>query len=82
MRSERKKEISKGLKKCPFCGGRARIDYSRAFVNSESTKVTLVYCSRCHARSGKFDIRDYNNLESALEDAVKAWNLREDIKGA
>lgn len=76
MNRDRMQDINSRLKKCPFCGGRASIDYSRVFVSGESTKAALVYCTACHSHSPKFDGRNYLRLTDAYDDAVNAWNRR------
>ena len=68
------------LKPCPFCGGEAKLEKStRAFVGGKSTKCSLVHCSKCNARTAKFDITDYGRSSHSLAarlDAIEAWNRR------
>ena len=68
------------LKKCPFCGGIAKINEKY----NTKTRLTFVEvtCLACGGR-GKTAIynRNYDcQKEQAYEAAVAAWNLRSDEK--
>ena len=64
------------LKNCPFCGGKPYLEkHHRAFVKAESTHVSLVRCTQCEAKTGKFDHREYGR-SAASSAAVEAWNRR------
>lgn len=68
------------LKPCPFCGGAPQLEKKhRAFINAQSTRVALVRCRVCNARSGRFELRDYgctNSSSEANAAAAAAWNRR------
>ena len=68
------------LKPCPFCGGKPYLEQRhRAFVKGESTRVALVRCTECEAKTQKFDLRDYGNTATSREanlKAIEAWNRR------
>ena len=58
------------LKKCPCCGGEARVEYRLDFA----TKQVRAKCSKCHLSTEWVDESvDY----CAKEEVAKAWNLRE-----
>lgn len=64
------------LTPCPFCGGRPYIENNhRSFVKGESTRVALIRCMECNAKSQKFDIREYGR-SGACRAAIAAWNRR------
>ena len=73
------------IKSCPFCGGRPYLEKShRAFINGESTRVTFVRCTKCHARSGRFKIEDFGHTshsEAAEAKAIESWNGRVNNNG-
>ena len=68
------------LKPCPYCGGVAYLERAhRAFINAQTTRVALVRCTECNARTGRFKLEDYgtaNHSEEAERLAVEAWNRR------
>lgn len=68
------------LKPCPFCGGEAVLEHShRAFIGGKTTRVALVVCSECNARSGRVNIADYGKRSNSIEaeqDVVDMWNSR------
>lgn len=59
------------LKSCPFCGGRASINFdSEAIVDSEGRHWAYnVVCDKCCATSG---------LAYSIEMAIEIWNRRVD----
>lgn len=59
-----------GLKKCPFCGGEAKISYLSEKPGYRGTKVE---CENCGARTKFFII---STEYGSTEEAVKAWNTR------
>lgn len=67
-------------KPCPFCGGRAVLERAhRAFIGGETTRVALVRCTACSARSGRVKLSDYGATSSCGRACVKAielWNRR------
>lgn len=64
------------MKPCPFCGGEPYLERNhRNFVKGESTRVALVRCTQCEAKSGKFDLRIYDPT-TASSLAIEAWNRR------
>lgn len=70
------------LKPCPFCGGKAYLEQRhRAFINGVSTRVALVRCTNCEARSPRFELEDFgrtSHSSKANEKAIDAWNRRVD----
>ena len=66
------------MKPCPFCGGEPYLERNhRNFVKGEPTRVALVRCTQCEAKSGKFDLRIYDPT-TAKTLAIEAWNRRAD----
>lgn len=64
------------LKSCPFCGGKARLDYASGgnitYIDSEGkVKYTPIFytvlCEECVARIGVYE---------KYEMAIDAWNKR------
>ena len=71
--------MSRELKPCPFCGGKAEV--RTKYIEKETKDVPVssyVRCTRCFAHSDEFL---YKNTEFTLidpaEEAIKAWNRRE-----
>lgn len=68
------------LKPCPFCGANAYLERShRAFIKAQTTRVAFVRCTKCNARSGRFQLEAYGKTSrshEAEEAAVEAWNKR------
>lgn len=62
------------LKPCPFCGGKASINFdSEAIVDSQGRHWAYnVVCDKCCATSG---------LAYSIEMAIEAWNKRADKCG-
>lgn len=65
---------------CPFCGGVAHLETChRAFINGQTTRVALVRCVQCYARTKRFPLADYgctSHSGEANAAAVEAWNTR------
>lgn len=58
------------LKKCPFCGGEAKMK-----VN-ESTLNTLITCQSCNVTM-KNNLKGHKRIKKLLEElAIEAWNRR------
>ena len=58
------------LKKCPFCGGEAKMK-----VN-ESTLITLIACPSCNVTI-KNNFKGHKRIKKLLEElAIEAWNRR------
>ena len=74
------KNLIRSLKPCPFCGGKARVEEShRAFIDGKSTKVALVHCLKCNARTNRIPIGEYGCTSvsaDAVERAIEEWNTR------
>ena len=79
-----------GLKKCPFCGGKARVSTrEKLFIgwNGFGTKkieyAAQVICNKCYARGGLVtgifvtDRQLEYNLELLRGRAIEAWNRKE-----
>lgn len=70
------------LKPCPFCGGEAYLERShRAFIDGKSTKVALVRCKKCNARTERFCLKNFGRTSHSVEAeilAIEAWNRRYD----
>ena len=56
------------LKPCPFCGGKARVDY--AIYDYNRWGVT---CESCGAT---VEVNDWDGEENTKENAVARWNRR------
>lgn len=76
----RDRDKPKKLLPCPFCGGKAILEYNhRAFIKKQTTKVAFVRCKECNARSGRFKLSDYGHTSYSVEAnnaAIEAWNRR------
>ncbi len=68
------------LKPCPFCGGEAYLETRhRAFVKAQTTRVAYVRCTKCEARSARFELKAYGCSSSSAEanrKAIEAWEMR------
>lgn len=60
------------LKRCPFCGGEARLNYERIPGEDKGFWAQII-CQECHARSGGIWAGSYNSAERK---ETKAWNTR------
>lgn len=79
------------LKKCPFCGGNARVSVRQKlfigwvgeFENKKINYAAQVICNKCHARGGIItgifvsDSQLKHDLEWLGERAIESWNRRE-----
>lgn len=61
--------MSEELKPCPFCGGRADINYERIPGENKGFWAQII-CYDCHGRSGGTWAGSYNAAERI---EVKAW---------
>ena len=66
------RKVSKELKSCPFCGGKAEINYERIPGEDKGFWAQII-CNNCHGRSGGTWAGSYNAAERK---EVKAWNRR------
>lgn len=72
-----------GLKKCPFCGGEAKVSVTE---EARRWRVWYVKCRKCHARTDGYyepddlddEINPYGKITETVEDAVRLWNRRAD----
>lgn len=63
---------SEELKPCPFCGGKAKINYERIPGSSRGCWAQVI-CEKCHGRSaGTWE----NTYSTAEKKEVKKWNCR------
>lgn len=69
MQNNESKECSKTLRKCPFCGGEAKIDKT-------ITNTVSVECTVCHA-SSRIILCTEGDIE---QKAIKAWNTRKPMQ--
>ena len=69
MQNNESKECSKTLRKCPFCGGEAKIDKT-------ITNTVSVECTVCHA-SSRIILCTEGDIE---QKAIKAWNTRKPME--
>lgn len=60
------------LKPCPFCGGKAKLNYERIPGENKGFWAQIICCN-CHGRSGGTWAGSYNAAERK---EVKAWNRR------
>lgn len=75
MNKETREKFIRQLKPCPHCGGKGYLEEdSRAFMDGESVRCSFVWCTKCHARSAKFNIKPSRG--EAVSKAVAAWNER------
>lgn len=64
--------MSEELKPCPFCGGKAEMNYERIPGEDKGFWAQIICCN-CHGRSGGTWAGSYNAAERK---EVKAWNRR------
>ena len=64
--------MNEELKPCPFCGGKASINYERIQGENKGFWAQVI-CNACHGRSGGTWASSYNTAERI---EVKAWNRR------
>lgn len=63
--------MSKELKACPFCGGRAKI-YDNAYHVFVNTYVQI-RCTKCGVRTMEYRGQDWDDTHML---AIEAWNRR------
>ena len=65
------------LKRCPFCGGKAKYKRTTIKTNGVWCDTVCVRCISCDSRTGRilYDARKHPNGEE-YEEAAKAWNRR------
>lgn len=82
--------MSKELKSCPFCSGKARVSLRQLKYIGQNELgcrkikfATQVICNKCKARGGvatKVIITDrvdtYDNVWALKQEAIEAWNRR------
>lgn len=77
MDRKRKWNIEATLKDCPFCGGRPFLEADhRAFIKGVTTKVALVRCNVCNARTERFEKVPGGDNTGVIKAACEAWNRR------
>lgn len=68
------------LKPCPFCGGRPYLERAkRTRIKGKATRIALVRCTQCNARTNFYDIADFGKTShsaTAEKWAVHDWNRR------
>ena len=60
--------MTEKLKKCPFCGGEAKISH----IGSKTRIATAIECSECHAGICRY----YYGHDDAEAEVIEAWNMR------
>lgn len=68
--------MSEELRPCPFCGGKAKLNYERIPGENKGFWAQIICCN-CHGRSGGTWAGSYNAAERK---EVKTWNRRENDK--
>ena len=58
------------LKKCPFCGGEAELEYTESY---SSHRYYFVQCTECGCKSDDFED------DPGMKKAVAAWNNRKPV---
>ena len=62
------------FKKCPCCGGKAKLESESISVGwNDTDKVFWIECCNCGIQTKKYSKRLDDNLE---EDMFNAWNFR------
>lgn len=64
------------LKPCPFCGGRAWLQFKDRPDPPSCYMVWLVRCIDCGARTKDFPTGNYYGLNATPEEVAQAWNRR------
>lgn len=64
--------MSEELKPCPFCGGKASLNYERIPGENKGFWAQVI-CNGCNGRSGGTWARSYSAAERI---EAKAWNRR------
>lgn len=65
-------EVKEELKPCPFCGGKASINYEHISGEHKGFWAQVI-CNSCYGRSGGTWAGSYNAAERI---EIKAWNRR------
>lgn len=75
------------LKKCPFCGGKAKIVVPKAsfMLKKWHNRTVIVVCTRCECATRLFDLGNRTGSplinqaheKEAVQKAVNAWNERD-----
>ena len=60
------------LKTCPFCDGVPK----EKVVRKGRVFEAFIQCRKCNARTGVFLTEPHENWNSALDEAIEAWNRR------
>ena len=68
----------KKIKKCPFCGGEAKLrKHNRTIIEMEKKRNCYVYCVECGARAERFVYEDFAGPRYFHDKAIEAWNERQ-----
>ena len=66
------------LKPCPFCGGKAKIQYGFPNQQGNRHKEVFVKCKVCNAKTKTIKQYPFTKWEDCLKTAIYLWNRRAD----
>ncbi len=64
------------LKRCPFCGGVARMKHGFPGQQIKGMRQSVVQCKNCGCRTVTYRQAAYERWSDVDEQAAKAWNKR------
>lgn len=67
------------LKRCPFCGGEAKVETRFEEWDGRLYDVVYVFCTVCGCKS-KDVMFEYKGLEDAKQKVIAAWNNRKPVE--
>lgn len=66
------------LEHCPFCGGKAKIQYGFPNQQGNKHKEVFVKCTVCNAKTKTIKQYPFTKWEDCLKTAICLWNRRTD----
>ncbi len=73
--------ISRPLKACPFCGAAAKLICHPECSGDRPILLNfMVMCKDCYSEGATFDSSIGCDIRECTEQAINAWNKREEVK--